>query len=45
MSKHRMTHRQLWTPKDLLDAVTEIRDEITFGELENVFLASMEQLQ
>jgi len=44
MPKHRMTDRQLQSPKEILDAVPELCDEVTFEELENVFLAWMEQL-
>jgi len=43
--KHRMTDRQLQSPKEILDAVTELWDEVTFEELQNVFLAWMERLQ
>jgi hypothetical protein len=39
MLKHRMTDRQLPSPKTLLDAVTELWDEVTVEELQNVFLA------
>jgi len=40
-----MTDRQLQSPKEILDAVTELWDEVTFEELQNVFLAWMERLQ
>jgi hypothetical protein len=40
-----MTNAQLQSPKDMLDMVTELWDEVTLEELQNVFLAWMERLQ
>jgi hypothetical protein len=45
MLKHRMTNGQMQIPKEILDAVTEVWDEITFEESQNIFLAWMERLQ
>jgi hypothetical protein len=45
MLKQRMTDRQLQSPKEILDAFTELWDAVTFEELQNVFLAWMERLQ
>jgi hypothetical protein len=45
MLKHRMTDRQLQSPKEILDAFTELWDAVTFEELQNVFLGWMERLQ
>jgi hypothetical protein len=44
MLEHRITDRQLKSSEENLDAVSELRDEITVEELQNVFLAWMEQL-
>jgi hypothetical protein len=40
-----MTDRQLQNPKEILDAVTKLWNEVTFEELQNVFLAWMGRLQ
>jgi hypothetical protein len=40
-----MTDRQLQSPKEILDAVTEIWDKVTFEELQHVFLTRMARLQ
>jgi hypothetical protein len=45
MLKHRMTDGQLQIPKEILDVVTEVWDEVTFEESQNIFLAWMERLQ
>jgi hypothetical protein len=45
MLKHRMTDRQLQSPEEILDEVTERWDEVTVEELQNVFLGWMERLQ
>jgi hypothetical protein len=39
MLKHQMTDRQLQCPKDILNAVPELWDEVIFEELQNIFLA------
>jgi hypothetical protein len=39
MLAHRMTDKQLQSPKEILNAVSEVWDEITFQEVQNVFLA------
>jgi hypothetical protein len=43
--KHWMTDRQLQSPEEILDEVTKRWDEITFEELQNIFLGWMERLQ
>jgi hypothetical protein len=42
MLKHRMTDRQLQSPEEILDAVTELWDEVTFEEWQNIFLTWIE---
>jgi hypothetical protein len=43
MLAHRMMDRQLQSPKAILNVVPKLCDDVTFEELENVFLAWMEQ--
>jgi hypothetical protein len=45
MLKHWMTDRQLQSPKEMLDPVTERCEEITFEELQRVFLTWIERLE
>jgi hypothetical protein len=40
-----MTDKQLQSLKEILDSVTGQYDDVTFEELQNVFLAWMERLQ
>jgi hypothetical protein len=45
MLKHRMTDGQLQSPKDTLEAIALLWDEVTFEELQNLLLAWMGRLQ
>jgi hypothetical protein len=41
----RITPRQLQSPKEILHAVAERWDQVTFEQLQNLFVAWMERLQ
>jgi len=44
MLKHQMTDRKLQSPKEMLDMLTELWDEVSFEEGRNGFLVWMERL-
>jgi hypothetical protein len=44
MIKHWMIDRQLPSPKEIVDQVTELCDGVAFEDLQDAFLAWMERL-